>query len=677
MEDYLGSLLTVAPRSPEFAAKASDVRSMGDLDIRRAAESSNRLLSSPIRAMKEGGLSEGSKVGSTLLELRRTVEDLDPAEASRTRKLLGLIPFGEKVDDYFRKYQSAQSHLDAILHALRDGQDELGKDNAALNLEKQQLWEAMGRLNQYVYIAERLDASLAAHVADLELSDPERAKALRDDVLFYVRQKHQDLLTQLAVSIQNYLAIDIVIKNNIELIKGVDRASTTTISALRTAVIVAQALGNQKLVLDQITALNTTTSAMIERTSEMLRDNSVAIQQQAASSTIGLPQLQAAFANIYATMDAIDTFKVAGAGQHGRHDRHAGDRGQQVPRLPRAGLAAGPARWPPVPWTSACLPEPGARAPHAGDTGTWRLHGRRPASSSDSSGDAPSRSARRWSCPASRRPRTCWRRWPGSSRWSPEAPCRPWSPPGSTRVCRTVRDTIPRLSTLGSGSPQAYSVMATATDYLPEAVGGYLRLPREFADSRPVDRGRTSLMVLIDQLDLLGATMDQVYDAVCRADAAALVAHGRFLAEKFGHAAGGGDLALSPDTVIAPDPSASAPCASDAATPDPGTATGTAALRLPAGCSHRARPRVPREGRHPAGDRARRRPAGAGVRRRRGRGRPPPPPGPRVPPWPRRWPSRRPGPPATGPPRPAVAAPATSSTPRSGAGAGAPPPPRR
>jgi uncharacterized protein YaaN involved in tellurite resistance len=310
VEDYLGSLLTVAPRSPEFAAKATDVRSMGDLDIRRAAESSNRLLSSPIRAMKEGGLSEGSKVGSTLLELRRTVEDLDPAEASRTRKLLGLIPFGDKVDDYFRKYQSAQNHLDAILHALRDGQDELGKDNAALTLEKQQLWETMGRLNQYVYIAERLDASLAAHVADLELSDPERSKALRDDVLFYVRQKHQDLLTQLAVSIQNYLAIDIVIKNNIELIKGVDRASTTTVSALRTAVIVAQALGNQKLVLDQITALNTTTSSMIERTSGMLRDNSVSIQQQAASSSIGLPQLQAAFANIYATMDAIDTFKV-------------------------------------------------------------------------------------------------------------------------------------------------------------------------------------------------------------------------------------------------------------------------------------------------------------------------------------------------------------------------------
>jgi uncharacterized protein YaaN involved in tellurite resistance len=310
VEGYLGSLLAAEPRSPEFTAKAADVRTMGDDDIRRAAESSNRLLKSPVRALQEGGLAEGSKVGSTLLELRRTVEDLDPKEATGTKKFLGMIPFGDRVTDYFHKYQSAEGHLDAILHALRDGQDELGKDNAALNLEKQQLWEAMGRLNQYVYVAERLDSRLAAGIADLEATDPEKAKALRDDVLFYVRQKHQDLLTQLAVSIQNYLAIDLVIKNNIELIKGVDRASTTTISALRTAVMVAQALGNQKLVLTQITALNTTTSDLIERTSEMLRDNSAAIQQQAASATIGLPQLQAAFQNIYITMDTIDSFKV-------------------------------------------------------------------------------------------------------------------------------------------------------------------------------------------------------------------------------------------------------------------------------------------------------------------------------------------------------------------------------
>jgi uncharacterized protein YaaN involved in tellurite resistance len=310
VDSYLQGLLGTATNSPDFSRRSDDVRTMGDAEIRRAAESSNRLLKTPVKALQEGGLSEGSKVGSTLVELRRTVEDLDPKGAQGSRKFLGMIPFGDRLTDYFQRYQSAQSHLNAIMKALYDGQDELRRDNAALNQEKQQLWDTMGRLNQYIYIAERLDARLSAAIAELDTTDPEKAKTMRQDVLFYVRQKHQDLLTQLAVSIQNYLAIDIVIKNNVELIKGVDRATTTTISALRTAVIVAQALNNQKLVLDQITALNTTTSGLIQRTSEMLRDNSVKIQEQAASATIGLPQLQAAFANIYQTMDAIDTFKV-------------------------------------------------------------------------------------------------------------------------------------------------------------------------------------------------------------------------------------------------------------------------------------------------------------------------------------------------------------------------------
>lgn len=310
VDGFLAALTSATAGSPEFAAQAENVRTMGDADIRKAAETSNRMLDKPVTALKSGGISEGSTVGKTLLELRRTVEDLDPGQATGAKKWWNKLPFNDKIEDYFRKYQSAQSQLNGIIHSLRSGQDELTRDNVALNLEKSNLWGVMGRLNQYIYVSERLDAKLSARIAELELSDPEAARTLSQDVLFYVRQKHQDLLTQLAVSIQAYLAIDVIIKNNIELIKGVDRATTTTISALRTAVIVAQALSNQKLVLDQITALNTTTSAMIQRTSEMLKDNSAAIQQQAASSTIGMEQLQAAFANIYATMDSIDEFKL-------------------------------------------------------------------------------------------------------------------------------------------------------------------------------------------------------------------------------------------------------------------------------------------------------------------------------------------------------------------------------
>ncbi|MGB7961682.1 MAG: hypothetical protein WCF12_01795 [Propionicimonas sp.] len=104
------------------------------------------------------------------------------------------------------------------------------------------------------------------------------------------------------------------------------------------------------------------------------------------------------------------------------------------------------------------------------------------------------------------------------------------------RVTATIRKAVPRLGLLGLGSYDAYSVVATATDYLPEAIGAYLRLPRDWADSRPVEGGKTSLLLLIDQLDLLSTTMDKIYDAANRTDAEALITHGRFLQDKFGHA---------------------------------------------------------------------------------------------------------------------------------------------
>ena len=117
------------------------------------------------------------------------------------------------------------------------------------------------------------------------------------------------------------------------------------------------------------------------------------------------------------------------------------------------------------------------------------------------------------------------------------------------RVTRIVRQTLPRLANLGLGSSQGFSVMATATDYLPVAIGNYLRLPRDWADSRPIANGKSSVMLLVDQLDLLGSTMDKVYDAVNRADAEAIIVHGAFLDQKFGHPSTGGSLGLD-----GPDP---------------------------------------------------------------------------------------------------------------------------
>jgi uncharacterized protein YaaN involved in tellurite resistance len=187
-------------------------------------------------------------------------------------------------------------------------------DNAAIDTERAGLWKAMGQLEQMIHISKTLDKKLEDTANDLDATEPAKAKAIRETALFYTRQRTTDLLTQMAVTVQGYLALDLVKKNNVELIKGVDRASTTTVSALRTAVTVAQALTSQRLVLDQITALNTTTANVIDSTGNMLRNQTGEIHKQAAASTIPLETLQRAFQNIYDTMDMIDQFKAEALG---------------------------------------------------------------------------------------------------------------------------------------------------------------------------------------------------------------------------------------------------------------------------------------------------------------------------------------------------------------------------
>lgn len=316
-DGFVAGLIDMDPRAPEFQKKIRDITTMGDKDIRASAEVSNRMLQRPMKALEaaQGKGKEGDAqrlVANELVSLRQTVEDLDPSKVDSTgpKKLLGIIPFGSKIRDYFDKYKSAENHIDQIIVSLKNGQDELRKDNAAIEGEKVNLWNSMQKMQEYATLAADIDGALEARIADIELTDPEKAKTLKSDLLFSVRQKHQDLLTQLAVSAQGYLALDMVRRNNLELIKGVDRATTTTISALRTAITVAQALANQKLVLDQISALNTTTSNLIVATSEMLKQQTGEIHNQAASTTVSMEALQQSFNNIYATMDAIDTFKA-------------------------------------------------------------------------------------------------------------------------------------------------------------------------------------------------------------------------------------------------------------------------------------------------------------------------------------------------------------------------------
>lgn len=311
---FTKELTLMTPKSTQMDEMVNSITTLASKEIEQSAEGPNRMLdraSTSVAGAKRSGNDVQVRVAGTLADLRTTVDDLNPNQAGIKKKFLGIIPMGKKIDQYFQRYQSSQTQLNAIIKALMDGQDELRKDNASLGIEKENQMKLAYNLNEYAYLAKTLDAQISAEIANLKSrGETEKAQALEADVLFYVRQRHQDILTQIAVSVQAMLAMDLVRRNNIELIKGVDRARTTTVSALRTAIIVSEALANQKMVLDQIDAVNATTNSLIAETAANLRQQTAQIHSQAASSGVSVETLEQAFNDIFATMDEIDSFKA-------------------------------------------------------------------------------------------------------------------------------------------------------------------------------------------------------------------------------------------------------------------------------------------------------------------------------------------------------------------------------
>lgn len=316
VNDFVMHVLQTPVNTSVFDEKVNAIHQLGSAEIRASAQIANRMLDRPAKSMDKA-LFDNSPIAKSLTELRSVVEDLDPTRQgslSSPRKFLGIIPMGKSVQDYFRKYQSSQTHINAIIESLYHGKDELMKDNASIEQEKVNMGALMQSLRQYIYVGQKIDERLEQKIGELEATDPEKARVVKEELLFYVRQKNMDFLTQLAVNIQGYLALDMIRKNNLELIKGVDRATTTTIAALRTAVMVSQALSSQKLVLDQINALNSMTSSLIESTSVMLKRQTAQVHEQASGSSVDLEKLQKSFNHIYETMQAIDAFKVKALG---------------------------------------------------------------------------------------------------------------------------------------------------------------------------------------------------------------------------------------------------------------------------------------------------------------------------------------------------------------------------
>jgi uncharacterized protein YaaN involved in tellurite resistance len=307
VSSFVNNLLAEDIHSDTFKNKVDSAFQLGREEISNAAN----MMSGRFMDRNFVGI-EDSPAFISIQDMRGLLDKLNPGsegDLMQPQKLLGIIPFGNKLQSYFRKYQSAGNQMQTIMTQIYAARDNMQRDAAEIEQTKSKLWDAMQRLKAAIYFAEQLDTALANKVEQLRGTDPLRAKSLEQEVLFYARQNLQDMQTQMAVTVNGYLSMDVLKKTSREMVNGCNRIATTGMSALATAQTVARATGNQIQVMEMLSGVNNTIGDLVSETSRQLGQHVEKTGEFASNPLLGVQKLQEMFDNTFKAMDAMDNFR--------------------------------------------------------------------------------------------------------------------------------------------------------------------------------------------------------------------------------------------------------------------------------------------------------------------------------------------------------------------------------
>ncbi|QDQ27129.1 toxic anion resistance protein [Chitinimonas arctica] len=312
LEDFVGRLLAGNPKSEEFHQQIDKAFSVGRKEISDATALSNKFTQQNLVGI------ENDPAAKSLLELRNLFDELNPArqgELFSARKFLGIpLPFGNKLSNYLRKYQSAGDQIDKLTEQLIEAKDEIQSDIASLNVSMQQLWGAMEKLEAAAYFIRSLDSRLVSEIAQIAVSDPERAKSLEQEVLYYTRQNLQDIQATQALSINGYAVMRELKKTGREVMNACDRMATLGRAALTVAVTLARATDKQMKAMEMAQASKQTIENLIAQTGVALNSHVEMVTRFSQDPAVGIQTLQNMFDQTFKAMDAMDSYRSQALG---------------------------------------------------------------------------------------------------------------------------------------------------------------------------------------------------------------------------------------------------------------------------------------------------------------------------------------------------------------------------
>ena len=293
---------------------AKIIEEFGLEDLKRSKGNNNAILKNRLvnldKAGNMTGLGEVTNVTKGLEDLTMKMKDLDPSHLDFAKTgVLGKI--FNPVRRYFEKYKTADQEIAAIVESLDKGKQTLITDNKTLEIEEVEMRNNSLQMMKNVEMGMQLKQMLEGSVTQARADgvDPDKIRFVEEEVLYPLNQRIEDFQQVGLVSQQGVIGTEIIRRNNKELIRSVDRAQNVTVTALRTAVTVAGALFNQKIVLEKVNSLNKATNEIMAGTSKMLHTQGVEIQKQASETAISGDTLKLVFAEALQALDDISTYK--------------------------------------------------------------------------------------------------------------------------------------------------------------------------------------------------------------------------------------------------------------------------------------------------------------------------------------------------------------------------------
>jgi uncharacterized protein YaaN involved in tellurite resistance len=317
-DQFVATLFAADVHSADFKQKLDQAFALGREEISVASS----LLQG--RLMEKNFVdAAGTPAFQAISELRGHLDDLNPGKDGdllQPNKIFGIIPWGNKLQAYFRRYQTAASQIKACMTQLYAARDDIQKDLADVDAQRARIWTGMEKMAEAIQFAKLLDERVAAKVEGLRATDGLRARALEQEVQFYARQNLTDMLTQQAVSINGYLALDVLRKTGRELMNGCSRVATTGMSALAVAQTVARATGNQAEVMGMLDSVGGTIGKLIQQTGEQLNTHVTQTTEFAKNPMLGVEEIKKMFDQTYRAMDAMDNFRSEAITVMGRNN---------------------------------------------------------------------------------------------------------------------------------------------------------------------------------------------------------------------------------------------------------------------------------------------------------------------------------------------------------------------